>query len=88
MSNNVAILFLIVIITIDASRIFYLPLPKIHSSHNELKSTPIEQESEKKSHQEKSISDEFIPLSAMERYLYEEQSESESNIFFKLYVVN
>jgi hypothetical protein len=79
LSNNVTLLFLVIITTIDASRIFYLPLPKIHSSHHELKSSPIVQESPKKLHEQKSISDEFIPLSAMERNMYEEQEESETN---------
>lgn len=76
-SNNVIIFFLVIITTIDASRIFYLPLPKIRSSQHELKSSPITKESEKKTHEERSISDRFIPLSAMERNMYDEQEESE-----------
>jgi len=84
-SSNVAFLFLVIIITIDASRIFSLPLPKIHSSHHELKSSPIVQELEKQPHEERKISGKFIPLSAMERNMYEEQEESESNIFIYLY---
>jgi len=80
-SNNVALLFLVVITTIDASRIFYLPLPKIHSSHQELKPSAITEELEKKS-----INNEFIPLSAMERNMYDEQQESESNILMYLCV--
>jgi len=75
--NNVALFFLVIILTSDASRIFYLPLPKIHSSHNELNLPPIVQESEKKPHEEKrSISHEFIPLWAMERDMYEEPEET------------
>jgi len=84
MSNNVIFFFLVIITTIDASRIFYLPLPKIHSSQHELKSSPVTDESEKKIHEERSISDKFIPLSAMERNMYDEQEESESNIFIYL----
>jgi len=79
-SNNVAFLFLVIITTIDASRIFYLPLPKIHSSHHELKPSPppVIQESAKQAHhEERSISDKFIPISAMERNMYEEQDEDE-----------
>jgi len=77
--NNVAFLFLVIITTIDASRIFYLPLPKIHSSHHELKPPPppIAQESAKRTHEERSISDGFIPILAMERNMYEEQDEDE-----------
>lgn len=85
-SKNVAILFLLVITTIDASRIFYLPLPKIHSSHHELRSSSNAQEEyKKKLHEQRSTSNEFIPLSALERNMYEEQDESESNIFIYLY---
>jgi len=77
-NNNAYLLFLILTTTIDASRIFYLPLPKIHSSqNNELKPLQIQQDSIKKPYEEKFISDEFIPLSAMERNMYEEQEESE-----------
>jgi hypothetical protein len=76
-SNNAAFFFLVIIITIDASRIFHLPLPKIHSSQHELKSSPITEESEKKTHEERSIIHKFIPLSAMERNMYDEQEESE-----------
>jgi hypothetical protein len=78
-SNNVALLFLVVITTIDASRILYLPLPKIHSSHQELKPSAITEELEKKS-----INNEFIPLSAMERNMYDEQEESENDIEWEL----
>jgi len=76
LKKNVTFLFLVIITTIDASRLFYLPLPKIHSSHDQLKSLPIVQESPKETHKEKSISDEFIPISAMERNMYEEQEEN------------
>jgi len=63
LSNNVVLLILIVTTTIDASRIFYLPLPKIHSSQQQQIQTPkIEQETIKKP-----ISDEFIPSSVIEQ---------------------
>jgi hypothetical protein len=81
-SNNVAFLFFVIIITIDASRILYLPLPKIHSSHHELQSSPIVHESEIKPHKEKLINDEFIPLSAMERNMYPKQEDSEKRDTF------
>ncbi len=85
MSKNVIFLFLVIITTINASRIFYLPLPKIHPSHQELKSSPIAEESIKQSHKEKSIDNEFLPTSAMERHMYEKQ---ESNIFKYLFQSN
>jgi hypothetical protein len=85
-SNNVVLFSLVIVLTIDASRIFYLPLPKIHPSHDESNSPPVVQESEKTAHEEKkSITDDFIPLWAMERDMYEEQDESKSNIFMYLY---
>ncbi|CAF1146706.1 unnamed protein product [Rotaria sordida] len=74
-NNNVVLLFLVVIITIDASHIFYLPLPKIHPLHHELKSSPILQVAAMTPHKKKPISDEFIPLSTMKRYMYEEREE-------------
>ncbi len=88
MSKNVIFLFLVIITTIHASRIFYLPLPKIHSSHQELKSSPIVEESIKQSHKEKSIDDESLPTSAIERNMYEKQEEKESNIFKYLFQSN
>ncbi len=63
-SNNVVLFILIVTTTIDASRILYLPLPKLHSSHKQ-----IQEETTKKP-----ISDEYIPSSVLE------QEEIESNI--------
>jgi hypothetical protein len=63
-SNNVVLLILIVTTTIDASRLFYLPLPKIHPSHQQIPTPNIIQETTKKP-----ISDEFVPSSAIE---YEE----------------
>ncbi len=81
-SKNATFLFLVIITTIDASRIFYLPLPKLHSSHHESESSPSVHESAKQVHEQKTISDEFIPISAMERNMYEEQDEEDqSNIF-------
>jgi hypothetical protein len=72
--KNATFLFLVVITTIDASRIFYLPLPKIHSSHHESESSPSVQQSAKQT-----VSDELIPISAMERNMYEEQDEEEED---------
>ncbi|CAF2055456.1 unnamed protein product [Rotaria magnacalcarata] len=61
-SSNIALFIVIVTTTIDASRIFYLPLPKIHSSHQRIETPkPIEETTKKP------ISDEFIPPSAIEQ---------------------
>jgi hypothetical protein len=63
--NNVVLFILVVTATIDASRIFYLPLPKIHSSQQQqqqIQTPKIEQETIKKP-----ISDEFIPSSVIEQ---------------------
>jgi hypothetical protein len=76
MRNHVVLFILVVTTTIDASRIFYLPLPKIHSSHQEIQAPKIEQETIKKP-----ISDEFIPASVIE------QEEIESNIFFVFFKI-
>jgi hypothetical protein len=73
-SNNVVLLILVVTTTIDASRIFYLPLPKIHAPHEQIP-TPEIKEEVKEETSKKSISDEFIPSSAIE------QDDIESNIF-------
>lgn len=81
-NNNVCLLFLVVITTIDTSRIFYFPLPKIRSSHNELKPVSNGQNSIKTSYEKKLISDEFIPLSAMERNMYKEPQESKNQDTF------
>ncbi|CAF4378918.1 unnamed protein product, partial [Rotaria magnacalcarata] len=70
-NSNAAVLFLVVITTIDTSRIRYLPLPKIYSSHHELKPSS----SILRGLTKKTINDEFIPLSALERNMYEEQDE-------------
>ena len=70
-SNNVLLFILVVMTTIDASRILYLPLPKLHSSHQQIQIPKIIEETTKKT-----ISDEFIPPSAIE------QEEIESNICF------
>jgi len=61
-SNNIVLFILVVTTTIDASRIFYLPLPKIHSSHQQIQLPKTIQETTKKS-----ISDEFIPSSVIEQ---------------------
>jgi len=70
-SNNVVLFILVVTTAIDASRIFYLPLPKLHSSHENIPTSNAKEEPIKKP-----ISDEFIPSSAIER------EEIESNIYF------
>jgi hypothetical protein len=75
-SNNVVLFIVVVTTTIDASRLFYLPLPKIHSSHQQIQTPNIVQESIKKP-----ISDEFVPSSAIE------QEEIESNIFFIFFFI-
>jgi len=71
-SNNVVIFILVVTTTINASRVFYLPLPKIHSSHQQIQ-TPqkIIQETI-----EKPISDEFIPSSVIEQEEIEKRGEN------------
>ncbi len=70
MRSNVVIFILVVTTTLDASRIFYFPLPKIHPSQQQIQTPQVIQETTKKT-----ISDEFIPPSAIE------QEEIESNIF-------
>jgi len=72
-SNHIVLFILVVTTTIDASRIFYLPLPKIHPSHQQIPIPKIIEETTKKP-----ISDEFIPSSVIE------QEEIESNIFYIL----
>lgn len=69
-SKNATFLFLVIITTIDASRIFYLPLPKLHSSYHQSESSP-------SAHEQKTINDEFIPISAMERNMYDEQQQQQ-----------
>jgi hypothetical protein len=61
-SNHFVIFILVVTTTIDASRIFYLPLPKIHPSHQQIPIPKIIEETTKKP-----ISDEFIPSSVIEQ---------------------
>lgn len=73
-SNRVVLFILVVTTTIDASRIFYLPLPKIHSSHQEIETTKTEQQQQPPPIK-KQKSDEFIPSSILE------QEEIESNIY-------
>jgi len=62
-SNNVVLFILVVTTTIDASRIFYLPLPKIHSSHDQIETHKIKQEAVAKP----ATSDEYIPSSVFEQ---------------------
>jgi len=76
-SNTVVLFILVVTTTIDASRVFYLPLPKIHSSNQQIqppnivKTPDIVQEPAKKS-----ISDEFVPSSAMEQEEIEKRGDN------------
>jgi len=70
-SNNVVLFILVVTTTIDASRIFYLPHPKIHSSHQQIQAPKIIEETTKKT-----ISDEFIPSSVIEQEEIEKRGDS------------
>jgi len=70
-SNHVVLLILVVTTTIDASRIFYLPLPKIHSSHEQIQPPKIKEETP-----QKTISEEFIPSSAIEQEEIEKRGDS------------
>lgn len=84
-NKNVAVLFLVVITTIDASRLFYLPLPKVHSIHRKLDpSSSLLYESANIPDENLPVSDEFMPASEMERYIYDELQGSESNISLTL----
>lgn len=76
-SKNSIVIFLVVLTTLDAARLFYLPLPKIHSTRNDLQ-IPIDQEN--------SVADEYLPISAWKNDFYDEEQEGESNliIFFRL----
>lgn len=69
-SNNVVLFILVVTTTIDASRIFYLPLPKIHPSHQEIQPLKTEQEPV-----QKPKSDEFIPSSVIEQEDFEKRGD-------------
>lgn len=72
-SSNVVLFILVITTTIDASRIFYLPLPKIHPSTQRIEvAKPIEEKTKRP------ISDEFIPASAIEQ----EEIESMFILFF------
>jgi len=70
-SNNIVLFILVVTTTIDASRIFYLPHPKIHSSHQQIQTPKIVQETTKKP-----ISDEFIPPSVIEQEEIEKRGDN------------
>ncbi|CAF3665709.1 unnamed protein product [Rotaria sp. Silwood1] len=70
-SNNIVLFVLVLTTTIDASRIFYLPLPKIHPTHQQIETQKIKEETTKKS-----ISDEFIPPSAVEQEEIEKRGEN------------
>lgn len=73
-SKHVILLILVVTTTIDASRLFYLPLPKIHPTHQQQ-----QQQEEIKPLDEttkKPISDEFIPKSVLEQEEIEKRGDT------------
>jgi len=70
-SSNAVLLLLVVTTAIDASRIFYLPLPKIHSSKQHIPPAKFIDETTKKP-----ISDEFIPASAIEQEEIEKRGDA------------
>ncbi len=75
--GNVALLLLVLTTTIDASRIFYLPLPKIHPSH----------QSRNEQHDTKLASnDRILSLKAVEHDKTDEPDETESNVDKMLFV--
>jgi hypothetical protein len=61
-SNTIVLFILVATTTIDASRILYIPLPKIHPPNQRIETPNVIQETTKKP-----ISDEFIPASAIEQ---------------------
>ncbi|CAF0803160.1 unnamed protein product [Adineta ricciae] len=71
------LVFVVTTITIDAGRIFYLPLPKIHSSEHEVKTTPAAFEPTEHSYKERSISNEYLPLFVMENGMLNNGNEIE-----------
>lgn len=71
-SYHVVLLILVVTTTIDASRLFYLPLPKIHPTHQQQEQIKTIDETTKKP-----ISDEYIPESVLEQ----EEIEKRGNNF-------
>lgn len=72
--KNLLVLFLVILTTVDASRLFYLPLPKIHSSHD------YAEDFSSNVQNEKLLRDEFVPNSPMERHVYENtEIEAENN---------
>jgi hypothetical protein len=70
-SNNIVLFILVVTTTTDASRIFYLPLPKIYPPNQRIETPKIIQETTKKP-----ISDEFIPPSAIEQEEIEKRGDT------------
>ncbi|CAF1108834.1 unnamed protein product [Adineta steineri] len=70
-SSHVVLLILVATTTIDASRIFYLPLPKIHSSKQQIQPPKIIEETTKKP-----VSDEFIPDSVIEQAEFEKRGDT------------
>lgn len=63
-------IFLACLTTIDAAHLFYFPLPKLSSSHNDLQ-TPVNEDN--------LVSNEYLPLSALESNFYDEPQEGEKS---------
>jgi len=81
--GNVALLLLVLATTLDASRIFYLPLPKIHPSHPSL--LPLRNEQ----HDTKSASnDRVLPSTANEHDKIIEREEVESDFGYEKSIDN
>ena len=72
----VVLIFVATTIAIDAGRIFYLPLPKIHSSEHEVKTIPAALEPKEHSYKERSISNEYLPWFVMENGMLKNEIES------------
>lgn len=70
-TNNIVLFILVVTTTIDASRILYLPLPKIHPSNQNVEPPKETQETAKNTR-----SDEFIPSSAIEQEEIEKRGDA------------
>jgi len=69
-SYHVVLLILVVTTTIDASRLFYLPLPKIHPTHQQEQIKTIDETTKKP------ISDEYIPESVLEQEEIEKRGDN------------
>jgi len=65
------VIFLAFLTTIDAAHLFYFPVPKLSSSHNDLQ-TPVNEEN--------LVRNEYLPLSALESSFYDEPLEGEKRL--------